>query len=575
MFIPLMKNIEVAKLLFEIAEMLELQGVAFKPRAYQRAARTVESLSENIEDIAKKGMLEELPGIGESIAEKIVEYIVSGRIRYHDELKKKLPMDVDDLMKVPGMGPKRIKLLYDKLRVKSLVDLKKAAEAHRIQKLPGLGQKFEEDILLGITFVQKNIKRSLIGHIMPLAEHLKGDLQKLSFVGRVEIAGSYRRRQETIGDIDILATSLRPAQVMNHFTHMKEVARVLAHGETRSSVVLHNGLQVDLRVVKETEFGSALQYFTGNKAHNVELRKIALKKGLTLSEYGLFTLKGKKWVAGRTEEDIYHKLGVDFMPPELRENRGELEAGINHRLPKLLDYGSCFGDFQMHTTWSDGADTIEAMARSAEKLGWQFITITDHVGQVGIAHPLDEKRLAKQAADIARAQKKTAVRNFHGAEVDILKDGRVALSKSWQKKLDVVLASVHLATKMTEDAMTMRICTAIENNRVHILGHPTGRLLNQRDAYSLNFEKLFATVKRTGTFLDIDCHPERMVLAGVHVKAGKEAGCSFSISTDSHGKDQLRFIKLGEAIARRGWLEKKDVLNTYSVKEIEKILSKK
>ena len=574
-FLPSMKNIEVAKLLFDIAELLEMQGVAFKPRAYQNAARTIESLSDDIEDIAKQGKLMDIPGVGRAISEKIEEYLKTGKLAYLNDLKKEMPMDVEQLSKVQGLGPKRIKLLYDELKIKTLADLKKAAEAHKIQAIKGLGPKVEEDILKGIAFAQTNTSRALLGYVMPQVEELRTLISRHPAVGRVEVAGSYRRRKETIGDIDILVTSKKAAEIMDFFVRMKDVANVLAKGETRSSVQLHNGMQVDLRVVKENEFGSAMQYFTGSKEHNVEIRKIALKKGLTLSEYGLFTLKDKKWVAGKTEEDIYKKLGIDIMPPEMRENMGELKLGAAWKLPKLIEYGSCHGDFQTHSMWSDGTETVEAMATAAQALGWKFITITDHVGQLGIANPLNEKRLEQQALEIAKLNDTLDIRIFHGAEVDILKDGKLALSSAWQKKLDVVLASVHLATKMTTDEMTARVCRALSENRVHILGHPTGRLLNQREGFTMNWEQVFETVKSCGVHLDIDCSPERMDLPFNLVKAGRDFGCSFSISTDAHSSQGLHMIQFGESIARRGWLSAADVLNTRSVKEIEKVLGRK
>src|SRR3989344_7943832 len=396
-FLESMKNGVLAKLLFDIAELLELQNVPFKPRAYQNAARVIESLSDDIEDVWKAGKLTELPSVDQGIAERIDEFLKTGKIKYYDELKKKLPMDVEQLSRVQGLGPKRIKLLYEQLKIKTLDDLQKAAEAHKIQKIKGLR------------------------------------LEKHSAVGRVEIAGSYRRKRETIGDIDILVTSSKPKEVMEFVTSMSEVADVLARGETKTSVVLSGGIQVDVRVVKEKEFGSALQYFTGNKEHNVKLRQIALKKGLTLNEYGLFTLKNKMWVAGKTEDDIYKKLGIDVMPAELRENMCELEFGAKHKLPKLIGYGAAQGDFQTHTTWSDGTESIKAMAVAAQKLGWAFITITDHVGQIGVANPLDERRLGQQAKEIAKLNDNMKIRIFHGAEVDILKSGELALSKTWQK----------------------------------------------------------------------------------------------------------------------------------------------
>ena len=570
-----MKNIEIAKILNEIAEMLEMQDVQFKPRAYQKAARVVESLSEDIEEVYKRGELEKLPGVGESIAQKIEEMIKTGKLKYYLQLKKKMPMDVDELMRVPGMGPKRIKLLYQKLKVKNLKDLEKAAKQHRIEKIKGLGPKVEEDILKGIKFARKKRGRFLLGYIIPDAEEIKNKIKKLRSVKQIEIAGSYRRRKETVGDVDILVTSSKPKEVMDYFVSMPDVSDVMAKGMTKSMVRLHNGLQVDVRVLKEKEYGSALQYFTGNKEHNIELRKIALSKGYTLSEYGLFKLKGKKWIAGRTEEEIYKKLGVDWMPPEMRENNGEIEAAQKHKLPKLIGYGAAKGDFQTQTNWSDGADSIEELAKMGIKLGWKFITITDHVGQLAITHALNEKRLAKQAKEIDKLNKKLNIHIFKGAEVDILKNGKLALSKKAQEKLDFVLASVHLATKMSAKEMTARICSAFENERIHALAHPTGRLLQEREPYALNMEKLFECAKANNVFLEINSYPERMDLSGEYVKAAKEVGCKFIISTDAHSEEHLRYLDLGVALARRGWLEAKDVLNTKPVKEIEKVLKSK
>ena len=567
-----MKNQEIAQVLFHIAGLLEMQGVPFKPRAYQKAARTVESLSEDIAEVWKRGGLEELPGIGASIAEKIGELLKTGRLRYYEQLKKQMPMDVDALMGVPGLGPKRIKLLYDQLGIKNLAGLEKAAQQHRIREIEGFGAKVEEDILKGIAIAQQRGTRFLLGYAMPVAEELRSRLAALKSVAQVEIAGSYRRKQETIGDLDILVTSAKPQEAMDFFVKMPEVAEVLAHGATKSAVRLRNGLQIDVRVLKENEYGSALQYFTGNKEHNVALRKIALSKGYTLSEYGLFALKGKRWVAGRTEEEIYRKLGLQLMEPELRSNTGELEAAAKGKLPMLLAYGQAKGDFQTQTEWSDGADSIEALARYAQQSGLKFVAITDHVGQLAITHALDEKRLVKQMQEIDKLNGKLDIRIFKGAEVDILKNGRLALSRKLQKQLDVVLGSVHLATKMAEQEMTKRICTAMEQDRVHVLAHPTGRLIQQREPYAVNLERVFDCAKRTGTFLEINGQPERLDLKDTHIRAAKEAGCRFAISTDAHAKSQLQYLELGVAMARRGWLEAKDVLNTCSVKEIEKVL---
>ncbi|MBI2449705.1 DNA polymerase/3'-5' exonuclease PolX [Candidatus Pacearchaeota archaeon] len=575
-----MKNLEIAKILYEIAEMLEIKGVEFKPRAYQRAAQSIESISEDIVDLYKKGgvkELEKIPGVGEHIALKIKELIETGKLKYYEDLKKQMPMNVDELRHVHGMGPKRIKLLYQKLKIKNLRELEKAAKEHKIQKIKGLGAKVEEDILKGIEFAKQGHKRFLLGYIIPIADDIKKKLLRIKGVKKVEIAGSYRRMKESIGDIDILVSALNPKQVMEHFVKMDDVSDVLAHGATKSIVRLNNGLQVDVRVLKENEFGSALQYFTGNKEHNIELRKIALSKGYTLSEYGLFTIKGKKWIAGRTEEEIYKKLGIDIMAPEMRENIGEIEAAKKHALPNLIDYGEAKGDFQMHTIWSDGSNSIEEMVKSAVSLGRKFITITDHVGQLAIAHALDKRRIEKQAKEIEKIRRKydNSIRIFHGAEVDILKNGRLAMERNLQDKLDVILASIHSAFKMSEKDMTSRILNALDKDRVHIFAHPTGRLINKREGYAVNLAKLFEAAKRTNTFLEINCYPERMDLDGVHVKAAKDVGCLFSIGTDSHNKTHMNFLKLGEAIARRGWLESRHVLNTFPVNRIEKILEGK
>ncbi len=570
-----MKNLEIAKILYEIADMLEIQGVAFKPRAYQRAARAIESLSEDIEKIYKRGELTSIPGVGEHIAEKISEFLETGKLKYYDDLKKKMPIKVEELTGVSGIGPKRIMTLYKKLGVKNLKDLQKAAEKHKIQKIEGFGEKVEEDILKGIEFAKKKTGRFLLGYIMPLAEEIKDNIAKLKSVKKVEIAGSYRRRKETVGDIDILVTSNKPKDVMDYIIKMQDVDAVLAHGITKSMIKLKNGLEVDVRVLDEKEYGSALQYFTGNKEHNIALRNIALKKGYSLSEYGLFKLKGKKWIAGRAEKDIYQKLGLQYIEPEMRENNGEIELALKKKLPGLINYGDVKGDLQMHSEWSDGSNTIEEMASEAKKLGMKFIAITDHVGQLAIAHPLNKKRLEKQSKIIDKLNDKLNIRIFKGAEVDILKDGKLALDRKMQDELDIVLAAVHSGFKMSEGEMTARICKALENDRVHIFAHPTGRLLQQREHYAVNFEKLFETAKQNDVFLEINCYPERMDLNGGLIKSAKESGCKFSIGTDSHNKEHLKYLKLGVSLARRGWLEARDVLNTFNAKMIERVLRRK
>ncbi len=573
-----MRNLKVAKILHEIADFLEMKGVQFKPRAYKRAAMAVESLSKDIGGIYKeeglKG-LDKIPGVGESIAKKIAEIIKTGKLKYHQKLKASMPVEVGELMGIRDVGPKTIKLLYKKLKIKSLKELKKAVKQQKIRKIKGLGKTIEENILEGIKFKKESGKRMLLGRVMPIAEEIKEKLFSLKEAKKVEITGSYRRKKDTIGDLDILVISDKPAKVISSFCSFPEVKKVIAKGTMKSSVKLENGLRIDLYVLKEKEFGSALNYFTGSKEHSIELRKIALKKGYTLSEHGLFSVKTKKWVAGRTEEEIYKKLNMQFIPPELRENRGEIEAALKHKLPDLVKPNDLKGDFHIHSKWSDGNDTIEQMALEAQKLGLKFITITDHIGHLKIAKSLDEKDIKKYIKEIDRVQKKVKIKIFKGAEIDIKKDGNLDVSSSVLKELDVIMGAVHSSFKMPEKEMTKRLCYAMENYPINILAHPTGRLLQERPGYSLNMEKLFETAKATNTFLEIDASQKRLDLNDINIKAAIEAGCKISIGSDAHNKDQLQFIKtLGIPTARRGWAAKKDILNCWSLPKIRKVLKK-
>lgn len=575
----MMRNAEIAKILYAIAELLDMQGVEFKPRAYEKAARTVDTLSEEIAELYEKGgtkALEDLPGIGKHIALKIEEMLKTGKLKYYEKLKKEFPIKIEELMSVPGLGPKRIKLLYDKLGVKSLKDLEKAAKAGKIRKIRGLGKSVEESVLKGVGMVKEGKARFLLGSIEPLAEEIRSRIEEMGSVRKAEIAGSYRRRKETVGDLDFLIIASRPEEVMHLVTTMAEVKDVLAHGRTKSSVVLDNGLQIDFRILGQKEFGSALQYFSGSKEHNVVLRRLANKKGFSLSEYGLFTIKGKRWVAGRTEEEIYGRLGLQYIEPELRENTGEIEAAAKRRLPHLVELKDVKGDLQTQTGWSDGNDSVEEMAKAASAMGYKFVAITDHGGNaLPVANPLDERRLAQQGKEIDRLNRKHGIRIFKGTEVDITKDGKLALSRKALEDLDFVLAAVHSGFKSSEKEMTKRIVDAIESYPVHAFAHPTGRVINQREPYKVDMEELFDVCKRTGTFLEIDGFPTRLDLKDVHIKAAKEAGCRFTVSTDAHDKSHLRYMEYAVAQARRGWLEAKDILNTYPVDRIEKELAKR
>src|SRR3989344_5602319 len=538
------KNSHVAAILYEIADLLEIQDVQWKPQAYRKAAQTIESLPEDIAEVAHQGLkkLEELPGVGKNIAEKIEELVKKGKLGYLEKLKKQIPIDVGQLMQIEGLGPKTIKRLY-----------------------------------------KRGPERFLLGHVAPLADEIVQTLKRVPGVQDAIVAGSFRRGKETVGDLDILITSTQPKTVMEKFITLKGVDKVLAHGDTKSSIRLENGLQIDARVVEKNQYGSALQYFTGSKEHSIALRKIALKKGLTLSEYGLFKIRGKtkskKLLVSKTEEEVYAKLGMQCPPPEMRENLGEIELAQKHKLPKLVEWKDLHGDFQTQTNWSDGAHSMEEMARKAQELGWKFMVITDHVGGIGIVHPLDEKRLAKQGAEIDKLnnkfeQNKLDFHLFKGAEVDIKANGELALSKEACKKLDVVLASIHSSFRMPNGDMTQRICHAIENYPVHVLAHPTARNIPERDPIDFDLEKVFQTAKDQSVYLEINGQPKRMDLKDSHVQLARELGCEFVISSDAHSKDQLTYLRYGLLTARRGWLQKSYILNTHTVAQTEKQLQR-
>ena len=569
-----MKNQLIAKILNNIADILELQEVEFKPIAYRRAAQSIESLSEAIEDVYEKGKLEDIPGVGKHIAEKIAEIIETGKLKYYEQLKKEVKVDVEQLNEIPSLGPKKIKVLYKKLDVKNLKDLEKVLREHKVRELEGFGEKTEETLLHGIELLKKRPSRFLYIHTLPIVEMISKTLQRYDFVKRVEIAGSFRRGKETVGDLDFLVVSSQPSKVMDVFTSMKEVKEVLAKGETKSSVRLSNGMQVDLRVVNEKEYGAALLYFIGSKEHNVELRKLALKKGWTLNEYGLTKLKDKKWIAGRTQDEIYQKLGLRFIDPELRENRGEIEAARAGKLPTIITAKDIKGVFHNHSVWSDGNNTLLEMAQKAEELKLKFISFNDHFGHIGITNPLTEKRLGKYLQELSKVQKKVGIKVFTGVEIDILKDGKLPLSAKKLKELDVVVASVHVSINMKEKEMTKRVCDALNNYPVNILGHPLDRLLQEREPLALNLDKVFETAQKNNTFMEINSSPKRMDLPGELVKAGLDAGCKFALSTDAHDTFHLPFYTLGVNMARRGWIEQKHLLNSWTLEKIQRALQK-
>ena len=570
-----MKNLEVAQLLYDIADILEIQDVAFKPQAYRKAARTVETLSEDIEEVAKRGKLEELPGIGEHIAKKIIEFLKTGKLKYYEEIKKQIPRHLSELISVQGMGPKRAKILHEKLKISSIADLEKAAKQGKISKLFGFGEKSEEDILKGIELVKRGQARMLLGIALPTALEIESRLKKLNEVIQINVAGSLRRMQETIGDIDILVSTKKPGVVVDYFTKMPDVARILAKGETKSSILLENNIQIDLRVIDDKVYGAALQYFTGNKDHNIRTREIAIKKGYKLSEYGLFDKKTNKLLASKTEEEIYKKLGMQCPPPEIRENRGEIEAALNNKLPKLVGYNDIKGDFHAHTKATDGTNTVEQLVNAVKKLGYGYLCISDHSKNARIAHGLSEEEMSSHIKEIkAYAKKLKNFRLLAGSEVDILKNGDLDYSDRLLKQMDIVIAAVHSGFKSSMEEMTNRILKAMDNENVDILAHPTGRLIDAREPYEVDLQKIFKKAAEKNIYLEIDALPQRLDLKDVHIKAAKEFGVKFVIDTDTHSLETLKYISLGIATARRGWCEKKDIVNTCSAKELGKFFKK-
>ena len=569
-----MKNYEVASLLRNIAQLLEIkEEMVFKIRAYEKAALVIENLDEDIEEVWKKGKLDDISGVGEALTKKISEFLETGKLEYYEKLKKAVPVNMEELGSVSGLGPKTIMKLYKKLNVKNIKDLEKAAKKHKIQKIEGLGPIVEENILKSIEFAKASGKRFLLGTALDIAEEIKNKFKKLKDVNKIEVAGSLRRKKETIGDIDILITSKNSGKVMDFFTKMDDIEDVLAKGPTKASVRLE-GIQADLRVLPEKTYGAALLYFTGSKQHNIALRKIAIKKGMKLSEYGLFNKKTNKLLAGKTEEECYKKLGLKYIEPEIREEEGEIEAAFKGKLPKLIGYNDIKSDLQMHTKWSDGSNTIMEMALAAKKLGFGYICITDHVGDTfKIANSLNEKRIKKQRKEIDKINNK--IKNFtvlQGGEVNIKSDGSLDMKDSVLRNLDIVLAAIHSGFKNPKEKITQRLVKAMENEHVDIIAHPFGRLLSTRPAYEMDFDRILGKAKQTKTILEINAYPERLDLNDVHVRAAVKSKIKLSIGTDAHEASELRYHKLGIATARRGWTTKKDVINTYSVKDMLKLL---
>ncbi len=570
-----MKNQELSKIFFEIANYLDIEGVSFKPFAYRKVAMSLENFKDDVGEIYRSGgvkALYKIPGVGKGIALAIEEYLKSGKIRHFQELKKKLPVKVDDLLRVESLGPKKIKILYQELGVKNLKDLEKVAKAHKVSPLFGFGEKTEKNILQGLEFLKRDKGRFLIHDILPVARDIIEKLKNLKEVDEISLAGSARRRKETIGDVDILVVSKKPSKVMDFFVRLNGVEKIWAQGGTKSSVRMREGFDMDLRVLPKESYGSALQYFTGSKDHNIVTRKIALEKGLKLSEYGVF--KGKKQIAGRAEVDVYKAIGLPFIEPELRENEGEIEAALAGKLPKLVELSQIKGDLHCHSNWDGGENSIEEMANEAMKMGYEYIGISDHTKFLKIEKSLDEKQLLKQIEEIKKINKKFQISNFKfqilsGCETNILADGSVDISDEVLEKLDYVIAGVHSMLKMEKKEMTARIEKAMRNKNIDIIAHPTGRIVGQRDEYQVDFDKILKMAKETKTILEINAS-SRLDLRDFYIRRAKVEGVKMIINTDSHHKHQLNIMEYGVAQARRGWAEPADIINTQPVAELLK-----
>jgi DNA polymerase (family 10) len=562
-------NAEVAEILYEIGELYSIKGERYRSRAYMMAAQRIGSLTEDIRRIWERGDLQSIPGVGKSIAAVIGEYLEKGQSTKLEELREGLPRGVRELIELEGVGPKKAMRLYEELGINSIDELEAAAKAGRIRELRGFGPKTEENILRSIEDYRRRQERFLLGAILPVVDEIVSYMKECGAVLRIEPAGSARRRKETVGDLDILVLSTRPEEAVERFVSMPRVSRVISKGTTRSTVIIGANLQVDLRVISPESYGSALQYFTGSKAHNIKLRTIAVKRGYKLNEYGLFDRETGERIAGETEEGVYKALGLKWIDPELREDRGEVEAAMEGHLPRLVKSEEVRGDLHIHTKWSDGTGTIEEMARKAMSLGLEYIAICDHSKSMGIARGLDEERLKKQMAEIDEINERLdGFRVLKGIEVDIKADGTLDLSHSVLRELDFVVASVHSGFKADERQMTERIISAMHDDCVSAIGHPTGRIILRRQPYALNLERVFEAAAEQGVLMEINAFPNRLDLNDVNSKAAREHGVVMAIGTDAHSPNHIEFLPLGVAVARRGWLEPQDVINTLPVDEL-------
>lgn len=570
-----MHNSEIADSFERLADLLEIENAnPFRVRAYRNAARTVRGYPRGMSDLLEDGEnLSELPDIGKDLAEKIQGMVETGKLPLLEEVESRTPPALSELMKIEGLGAIRVKTLYKKLKVKSLDDLKTAAQDGKIRGVSGFGEKSEEKIRKHIERYAGGQERTKLMDAEDIAKPLVEYLKKAEGIKDIIIAGSYRRRKETVGDLDILVTAKKGSSIMDHFTSYDEVDEVVSKGKTRSTVYLRSGMQVDLRVVPQVSYGAAQHYFTGSKSHNIAVRKMGVKKGYKINEYGVF--KGDERIAGETEKSVYEKVGLPYIPPELRESRGELESAKEGKLPKLITLEDIRGNLHTHTKATDGRDTLEKMARAAAELGYEYLGITDHSKRLTVAKGLNKKRLLEQIEEINKLNEKLDdIVLLKSIEVDILEDGSLDLPDSILKKLDYVVGSIHHKFDLSRKKQTERILKAMDNDYFNILGHPSGRLINEREAYEIDLEKVLRGARDSGCFIELNAQPERLDLTDDGCKMAKEMGVKISIATDAHSSSNLNYMRFGVDQARRGWLETKDVINCRPLKELKKLLSR-
>ena len=597
-----MINDNLAKLFQKLAFYLEMEGVSFKPQAYEKASVVIDALDEDLNEIYQKEKiagLKKIPGIGESIAQKIEEFIKTGKIKEIEIYQKKYPINLDELMVIEGIGPKTIKTLYEKLKIKNIKELEAAARNGKIRNLENFGEKSEKNILQSIEFLKRSQGRFRLDEAYYLAQDIIAELKKIKEIDKIVVAGSLRRMKETIGDIDLLATLKTKnkdaaKKVMDTFVNLKGVIKVWDYGQTKSSVRFKKGIDADLRVVEDYEFGSALQYFTGSKEHNIETRKLAIEKGLKLNEYGVFKkfknqnskvkitsqnskiIKVKtKWerIAGKTEKEVYQTIGLPYIEPELRTNTGEIEAALKNQLPKIIGYHDIKGDLHNHSDWDGGENSIEEIAEAAQKLGYEYLGISDHTKFLRIEHGLDEKQLLAQHKAIEKLNTQysflnTNFRVLHGCEANILNDGSLDIDDKVLEQLDYVIAGIHSHMKMSQEEMTERMIRAIKNPNVNIISHPTGRLINARDEYQVDLDKVFKAAQEYQVALEINAHPVRLDLNDKNIRKAIDYGVKLVINTDSHHISQMELIKFGISQARRGWATKDDIINAWPLEQL-------